>query len=227
MSENHEKKNSQSFLNDNQTKKLEGSVLSFPRRSPFGNPKYRGNADGGILLNLIRHYSASRVGDPMEGGGTSRDVCKELGIEYWGGDLRNGFDATKDTLPGEFDLVYVHPPYWDIIKYSNDPRDLSSCKDYEEFFERLKAVLTNSSRSLGRNGRLAVVIGDIRKKGKYISVLKDILDLDGKIGDLRSILIKTQHNVTSSRKSYPGLVDPRIMHEYCVVFRRLNSIKAA
>jgi len=53
----------------------------------------------------------------MQGSGTSRDVVdglnkyKKTGISYWGGDLREGFDLSKQDLPGKFDFVWIHPPY--------------------------------------------------------------------------------------------------------------------
>ncbi len=50
----------------------------------------------------------------MTGSGTTRDVIQGLNrflprpIEYWGGDLRHGFDLVTTNLPGLFDLVWVH-----------------------------------------------------------------------------------------------------------------------
>ena len=57
-----------------------------------------------FIKDLILRYGARRVADPMEGSGTSRDVIsglnryKRLGISYWAGDLRTGFDLTKQDL---------------------------------------------------------------------------------------------------------------------------------
>ena len=86
------------------------SVVSYPNRcSLFGDSRYRGNCDGRLIKDLILRYGARKVADPMEGSGTSRDVVaglnryKHMGISYWGGDLRSGFDLTKEGLPGRFD----------------------------------------------------------------------------------------------------------------------------
>ena len=57
----------------------------------------------------------------MMGSGTTRDVVeglnrhKRAGIEFWGGDLREGFGLTRRELPGRFDFLWLHPPYWSII----------------------------------------------------------------------------------------------------------------
>ena len=105
------------------------SVVSAPRRGPWGNPKFRGNCDGTLIKNLVLRYGAKRVADPMAGSGTTRDVIAGLNatgkhrIKFWGSDLREGFDLRSDPLPGQFDFVWLHPPYFNMIRYSDDPRD--------------------------------------------------------------------------------------------------------
>ena len=63
-----------------------------------------------------------------------------------------------------------------------------------------------------------MLIGDARRAGRYTAIIKDVLNFPH--GELRSIIIKVQHNCTSDRKHYGKLEDPPIRHEYCVVFRR-------
>jgi len=70
-------------------------------------------------------------------------------------------------------------------------------------------------------GRLAVLIGDVRRKGKYTPIVKDILNFPQ--GELRSIIIKVQHNCASDRRTYGKLEDPPIKHEYCVVFKKTSN----
>ncbi len=203
------------------------SVVSYPTRAPFGDHRYRGNCDGRLIKNLILRYRAAKVCDPMEGSGTSRDVVeglnkyKKKGISYWGSDLRNGFDLTKQQLPGKFDFCWIHPPYWNIIRYSNNPNDLSNYEDYEEFRKFLMICLQRCYEALEPGGRLAVLIGDVRRKGQYTPIVKDILDFP--YGQLRSIIIKVQHNCTSDRRAYGKLEDPPIKHEYCIVFKKTTA----
>lgn len=210
---------------------LPGSVLSFPKRDDrFGDARYRGNADGRVLLGLISQYNATRIVDPMEGSGTSRDVFDSLwphpddrvDANYWGSDLRDGFDLTEDAIPmRDVELCYLHPPYWNMIRYSDNPRDLSTCNDYREFTSRLGTCISRCAESLATNGRLAVLVGDVRRRGEYTSIVKDVLGCEGSDGlQLRSVLIKLQHNCRSDSKRYGKLEDARILHEYCVVFQR-------
>ena len=39
-------------------------------------------------------------------------------------------------------------------------------------------------------------------------------------GEIRSIIIKVQHNCMSDRKKYGKMADVPIRHEYCVVFEK-------
>jgi len=205
-----------------------GSVVSYPSRCQlWGDGRYRGNCDGTLFKELVLRYRPGRVADPMMGSGTTRDVIEGLNrhagasIRYWGADLRTGFNLERDPLPGPFDLVWVHPPYWNIIRYSDaDPRDLSSTASWDEFCWRLMACLLRCHAALSPGGHLAVLVGDIRRRGAYHSMQADILRHRGALGELRSIIIKVQHACHSDRKPYGPMEDPPIRHEYCLVLRR-------
>ena len=38
---------------------------------------------------------------------------------------------------GWFDFVWLHPPYWNMIRYSRDLRCLSNAPDLQEFLREL------------------------------------------------------------------------------------------
>jgi len=208
------------------------SVVSYPDRGPWGDSKYPGNCTGRLVKNLILKYHAKYVADPMKGSGTSRDVVeglnkyKKTGISYWGGDLREGFDLTKQDLPGKFDFVWIHPPYWNIIRYSNNnPNDLSNCESYAAFRKLLMVCLKRCYEALKRGGRLVVLIGDVRRSGKYTPIVKDVLNFP--MGEIRSVIIKVQHHCSSDRKRYGKMEDVPIRHEYCVIFKKPIDINSA
>lgn len=113
----------------------------------------------------------------------------------------------------------LHPPYWDIIQYSDAPGDLSHAEDYEELpkaADGLPEAVLRRARAPG--GRLVVLIGDVRRQGRYTAIIKDVLNFPH--GEIRSAIIKVQHNCTSDRKSYGKMEDVPIRHEYCVVWRK-------
>jgi DNA modification methylase len=196
------------------------SIVSYPQRcNSWGNSRFRGNCDGRLFKNLVLRYRARRVADPMMGSGTTRDVIDGLNrtgrhqIHYWGADLRTGFDLQTDPLPGPFDLIWLHPPYWNIIRYSNDdPRDLSSCSSYERYCDSLRRCLRRCTEALSTGGRLAILVGDVRRRGVYFPIVRDVLTMEAELGQLRSIIIKAQHNCSSSAKTYRRLEDAPIQH---------------
>ena len=57
-------------------------------------------------------------------------------------------------------FVIMHPPYWDIVKFSENPRDLSNCDSINEFLDSFSKVIDNSLSVLDKNRYCAVVIGD-------------------------------------------------------------------
>jgi hypothetical protein len=207
-----------------------GSVVSYPARcQAWGDSRYRGNCDGTLFKELLLRYRPKTVADPMMGSGTTRDVVAGLNrhaaadIRFFGADLKTGFDLERDPLPGPFEFIWLHPPYWDIIRYSqSDPRDLSQEAEWPEFCLRLSACLLRCVGALAPHGHLAVLVGDIRKRGRYYSMPAEILSHRGAFGELRAVLIKVQHHCTSDRKNYAPFADPPIRHEYCLLFRRAS-----
>jgi hypothetical protein len=182
------------------------SVVSYPIHcSAWGDHRFRGNCDGRLPKNLILRYNAHAVCDPMEGSGTVRDVVEGLNryknkdIHYWFGDLRKGFDLSQQDIPGKHDFVWLHPPYWNIIRYDSGANDLSNCPDYGAFRELLMACLHRCYEALLPGGRLAVLIGDVRRHGTYTAIIKDILNFPE--GEICSIIIKVQHNCVIDRKA--------------------------
>jgi len=206
------------------------SLVSYPERCPlWGDARYRGNCDGRLFKDLVLRYGAKRVADPMLGSGTTRDVIAGLNrflpepVEYWGSDLREGFNLAAMDLPGSFDLVWIHPPYWNIVRYSDNPADLSTIETYDEFRHVLANCLRRCARALVPGGRLAVLVGDVRRRGKYTPIVRDVLRLERDLGELRSIIIKAQHHCRSDCVEYASMEDVPIRHEYCVVFKRVSA----
>ncbi len=72
-------------------------------------------------------------------------------------------------------------------------------------------------KALETSGRLTVLIGDVRRRGKYTPIVRV---LNFPLGELRSIIIKVQHNCTIDQKKYGNLEDVPIKHEYCVILKK-------
>lgn len=201
------------------------SLVSTPRRcSLWGDARYRGNCDGTLFKELVHRYRPASIADPMVGSGTTRDVITGMAQHghyrgrYWSSDLKNGFDLVDTPLPRQYEMVWIHPPYWDIIRYSDHPADLSGIADFQEFIGSLTVCLRRCSESLVRGGVLAVLIGDVRRRGQYYCLAQHVMQMAGELGDLVSVIIKAQHNCTSDRTRYSAMKHPPIKHEYCLLF---------
>ena len=68
---------------------------------------------------------------------------------------------------------------------------------------------------------MAVLIGDKRKNGNYFVLMRTLL-FNKKIGKLKAMIIKIQHNCKSDRRFYntnnPSMIP--IKHEYCLIFQK-------
>lgn len=73
------------------------SIHAIPGRGDYGDPAYRGNCSGLLIRDLLLYHQPRRVLDPMSGGGTCRDVCRELEIECVSLDIRSGQDAAQPS----------------------------------------------------------------------------------------------------------------------------------
>lgn len=209
------------------------SVLSFQDRGKWGKSSWRGNCSGHIQRELIEHFQPKLFVDVCEGGGTSRDVCRDLGIEYVGLDLHglNGAiqnDFTKDfvlsKLPRPADIVFSHPPYHDIIKYSGEvysgvrEGDTSRCLSPEEFIEKSQVMLLNQREATREGGIYCTLIGDTRGNGQFRSYQADFIKMMPS-SELKSVAIKLQHNCLSDGKVYSGNFIP-ILHEYLLIWQK-------
>lgn len=138
-----------------------------------------------------------RVLDPFAGGSVRGIVAARLGRGYVGLDLRpeqceanrvqadllcpgadlvwhaadsTGVDA---VAPGEYDGILSCPPYADLERYSDDPRDISTMS-YDDFLAAYRVIIAKSCAML-KNDRFAVfVVGDLRDKaGMYRGFVLD------------------------------------------------------
>lgn len=227
------------------------TIWSFKERGSWAthNPNYRGNWSPYIPRNLILRYSKENdlILDQFVGGGTTLVEAKLLNRNCIGIDINSeaiklckkaiDFDVTNSakitTIKGNaqklskiedksIDFICTHPPYANIINYSDGIKNDLSLLKVKDFIEAMKPVATESYRVLKDDKYCAILIGDTRKNGRVVplgfSVMKVFLDAGFK---LKEIIIKEQHNCkatgfwkTSSIK-YNFLL---LAHEYLFVF---------
>lgn len=227
---------------------------SFPKRGDWAthDAKWRGNWSPYIPRNILLRYSKENdlVLDQFVGGGTTlveakllnrniigvdvNDIalnrCKEkTNFDYEGANgkiyLRKGDARNLNFIHDKsVDLICTHPPYANIIKYSEDiDEDLSRLK-VNDFLEEMKKVADECYRVLKSDKFCAILMGDTRQKGHMVPMSFDVMSIFQEAGfKLKELIIKEQHNCratgywkTNSIK-YNFLL---IAHEYLFVFRK-------
>ncbi len=66
------------------------------------------------------------------------------------------------------DLVVLHPPYHDIIKFSDNPNDLSNKQTVEDFCDGFGQVIENTTEALRTERFLIIVIGDKYEGSEWV-----------------------------------------------------------
>lgn len=225
------------------------SIWSFKERGEWAIHKgdYPGNCSPYVVKNLLIKYSNKNdiVLDQFVGSGTTIIESLLLNRKAIGIDINDKAinitksriknidgkyklirgDATKLKLKNKsIDFICTHPPYMDIIKYSNGIRGDISLLSGEEFYNSIKLVAKESFRVLKEKCYCAILIGDVRKNGLIVPVGFNVMELFLNEGFLlKEIIIKEQHNCKSTDK-WIEIAKKRnfllIQHEYIFVFQK-------
>lgn len=78
------------------------------------------------------------------------------------------------------------------------PDDLSRCENYNDFLEKLNLCIRKFYMALRKDGRMAVLVGDIRMQGRFYSIQHDMM----RMGDFESFLVKGQFNCVSDNATF-------------------------
>jgi len=100
-------------------------------------------------------------------------------------------DVFKKYNKKNVQLAVLHPPYADIIKFSNFPEDLSNAKSLRDFLEKFSLVVKNTIDILEKGRYLSIVVGDKYASGQWIPLGFYCLNEAQKLGlILKSVIIK-------------------------------------
>lgn len=152
-----------------------------------------------VLCEVVYNWFCTENGkvfDPFAGGSVRGVVAEMLGRRYTGIDLsQKQIDANRINAAelgvrpvwhcddsrnadlyisdGDADLLFSCPPYHDLEKYSDDPRDLSNMS-YTDFMAAYREIISTACRKLKENRFAVFVVGDIRdRKGAYRDFIGD------------------------------------------------------
>ncbi|WP_279017904.1 TRM11 family SAM-dependent methyltransferase, partial [Megasphaera elsdenii] len=149
--------------------------------------------------------------------------CPNMGKIY----LKQGDARKLHFIQDEaIDFICTHPPYANIIQYSQDIEQDLSRLEVELFLEEMKKVVCECYRVLKKGKFCAILMGDIRKKGYVIPLSFFVMDLFLRQGfSLKEMIIKEQHNCKATGFWKTNSVKYNFLllaHEHLFVFHKIS-----
>jgi len=125
-------------------------------------------------------------------------------------------------------LIIMHPPYFGIIKFSDDPCDLSNASSVETFLEMMGKVVDNVAPILDKGRYLALVIGDKYIKGEWVPLgFQTMSEVTRRGFLLKSVIVKNFEDTSGKRNQkelwrYRALVGGFYIfkHEYIFLLKK-------
>ena len=124
------------------------------------------------------------------------------------------------------DFILTHPPYSDIIQYSEKKieKDLSNLHDIDKFCDEMEIIAKEYFRVLKKWKFCAILMGDTRRNKLYQPMAFKVMDRFLKSWfQLKEDIVKVQHNckatwfrVKKSKEANFLL----IMHEHLFIFQK-------
>ncbi|MEP0827447.1 MAG: methyltransferase domain-containing protein [bacterium] len=141
-------------------------------------------------------------------------------IDFRVGDARNLAGIADDSI----DLICAHPPYSDILHYTeNNPADLSHLA-VQDFLREMDKVAAESIRVLKDGKYCAILIGDMRKNKRVVPLgfwtIERFLNAGFR---LKELIIKRQHNCKTTGFWYNNSIKFNFLllaHEYLAIFQK-------
>jgi len=216
------------------------SVWDLGKRNNYaGDSSFHGNAPSQVVEQCILRLTdkKDKVLDPMAGSGTTIDVCRVLGRRCLAYDLNpTRVDITRNDSSNKIplasesmDMVFLHPPYHNMVKYSRDKKDLSN-QSFDDFLNLFRRVLIESKRVLKLDRYVCILVGDWVNKGKFIPLSRKIANIAESLGleDCGQAIKLTYNSVSQVRRGkaiYAELAQTqnlKINHDHVMFWKKIS-----
>jgi len=127
-------------------------------------------------------------------------------------------------------LLMLHPPYDDIIKFSNKKEDLSNCSSTEEFYDLFEKVAKNGYDLLEKKRFACLIIGDKYANSQHIPLGFECMARMNKLGFItKAIIVKDMQGNERAKGKTANLWRYRALaggfyifkHEYVMIFQKV------
>ena len=145
--------------------------------------------------------------------------------------VKEKIQANLDIMRKEkAQFLILHPPYDDIIKFSDKKEDLSNCTSTEEFYELFKQVAQNGYDMLEKGRFAALIIGDKYANGEIVPLGADCAQKMREIGfKMKAVIVKNMEGNERAKGKTANLWRYRALnggfyifkHEYIYVFQKV------
>ena len=127
-------------------------------------------------------------------------------------------------------FVIMHPPYWDIINFSDNPKDLSNTKTLDSFLDSFGKVIDNTTQYLEKNRYCACVIGDKYANSQVVPLGFHCMNLFLEKGFLLKAILVKNFGETKGKANQQGIWRYRAItndfyifkHEYIFIFKKVK-----
>lgn len=127
-------------------------------------------------------------------------------------------------------FLILHPPYDDIIKFSDKKEDLSNCATTEEFYDMFEKVAKNGYDLLEKGRFAALIIGDSYKNSEIQPLGFRCMERMNKLGFItKAIIVKDIQGNERAKGKTANLWRYRALaggfnifnHEYVMIFQKV------
>lgn len=128
------------------------------------------------------------------------------------------------------DFLLVHPPYWDIIHFTDQSCDLSNIANLDDFINKFIIAMGNALNYIKVNRHFAIIVGDLYRDSAVVPLgfyLMDAINKNFKC-KLKGIVVKDMVGNRAKLGSenlwrYKALKSDYFLfkHEYIFVFRKV------
>lgn len=140
----------------------------------------------------------------------------------------------KDNNIKNVQFIIFHPPYWDIIKFSDNPEDLSNSNSIDAFKNDFSTVIDNTTKYLEEERYCAVIIGDKYSDSQITPLGFICMNLFIEKGFILKATIVKNFGDTEGKSNQQAIWRYRAMsadyyvfkHEYIFVFKKSKKKKS-